>query len=196
MKMPPQLPRFASLLILGSLLASSLGLLSLLSGCKSYQLGSPAELTFQSIYVKPVQNDSYVPQAQALLSSQIREALIRDGRLRLVLSEETADAVLLVTLTDYTRQTATRDRQDTTVGVDFDLTLTAEVALFDQVNGEFLFEGRQLSERSNAFVDNPYRGAAVREQGFLQAEYQAMPRLTRDLAKKIADEVLSPWDPR
>lgn len=169
----------------------------LLSGCRSYQLGSPAELTFQSIYVQPVTNASYAPQAQALLTSQIREALIRDGRLRLVTSEEAADAVLFVNLSEYDRETATRDRQDTTVGLDFDLTLHAEVALFDQVNGEYLFQERSLSERSNAFVDDPYTPAgAPRTQSFSQAEYQAMPRLTRDLAKKIADEVLSPWAPR
>lgn len=191
MKMPLPPVRFAAFLLFCAVLTAAL------SGCKSYQLGSPAELTFQNIYVKPVQNDSFAPQAQALLTSQIREALIRDGRLRLVTSEKAADAVLLVKLTQYSRETATRDRQDTTVGVDFDLNLAAEVTLFDQVNGQYFFKERLLSERSNAFVDNPFAPpGTTRSQGFLQAEYQAMPRITRDLAKKIADEVLSPWEPR
>ena len=189
MKMPPT--RFAPFLLVCAVLAAAL------SGCKSYQLGSPAKPTFQSIYVKPVRNDSFAPQAQALLTSQIREALIRDGRLRLVASEEAADAVLLVKLKAYSRETATRDRQDTTVGLDFDLTLEAEVALLDQINGQYLFKERRLSERSNAFVNNPFaRTGTTQSQGFLQAEYQAMPRITRDLAKKIADEVLSPWEPK
>jgi hypothetical protein len=175
----------------------SLILACVFGGCRSYQLGNPAELSFETIYVKPVENDSYAPQAQALLSSQIRDAIIRDGRLQIVTSEESADSVLLVKLTEYKRETAIRDSQDTTVGVDFDLTLQAEIALFDQVNGDYLFRERRLSERSNAFVNNPYAAAgALRSQGFLQAEYQAMPRITRDLAKKIADEVLSPWEPR
>lgn len=189
MKMHLHAPLLAPLLLMCSALAL------VLSGCKSYHLGNPSELSFQSIYVKPVQNDSYAPQAQALLSSQVREALIRDGRLRLVTSEGAADAVLFVTLTEYTRQTATRDSQDTTVGLDFDLTLQAEVALFDQMNGTYLFQERQLAERSNAFVNNPYAASGpTRTQGFLQAEYQAMPRITRDLAQKIANEVLSPWE--
>jgi hypothetical protein len=191
MKMHLHTARLASLLLIGTALIAALG------GCRSYQLGSPAELTFQSIYVKPVANESYAPQTQALLSSQIREAFIQDGRLRLVTSEAEADAVLSVTLTEYNRETATRDRQDTTFGRDFDLTLEAEIALFDQVNGDVLFQDRRLSERSNAFVDNPYAPpGSNRDQGFLQAEYQAMPRITRDLAKKIADEVLSPWAPK
>lgn len=191
MKMPLPPSRFASFLLFCTVITAAL------SGCKSYDLGSPAELTFQSIYVKPVQNDSFAPQAQAVLSSQIRDALIRDGRLRLVTSEEAADAVLFVKLIQYSRETATRDRQDTTVGVNFDLNLAAEIALFDQANSQYFFKERRLSERSNAFVDNPFAPVGpTQSQGFLQAEYQAMPRITRDLAKKIADEVLSPWEPR
>ncbi|TVP80965.1 MAG: hypothetical protein EA353_02550 [Puniceicoccaceae bacterium] len=175
----------------------SIGFIGLLGGCKSYQLGNPAELTFQSIYVKPVQNDSYAPQAQALLSSQIRDAFIRDGRLALATSEEAADVVLLVNLTDYRRRAASRSRQDTRLGTDFDLTLEAELALFDQNKGSYLFQRRKLSERSNAYAQNPYAApGAPASQGFIQSEYQAMPRLTRGLAQKIADEVLSPWTPR
>lgn len=168
-----------------------------LVGCKSYQLGSPAELPFKTIYVKPVSNDSYAPQAQAILSSQIREAFIRDGRLQLVTSEESADSVLLVNLTEYRRNAASRSQNDTVVARDFDLYLTAKVSLFDQNQGDYYFENRELTERSNAYVENPYLDASdPQAQDFLQAEYQAMPRITRDLARKIADEVLSPWEPK
>lgn len=180
-----------------SILSVTLLLLIFLSGCRSYQLGNPAELTFQTLYVKPVQNASYAPQAQALLSSQIREAFILDGRLQIVTNEADADAVLLVDLKDYRRSTAIRERADTTLGRSFDLTLEAQVALFDQTSGRYLFQNRRISERSAAFVDNPYAAAgAPSPQSFAQAEYQAMPRITRDLAQKIADEVLSPWEPR
>jgi len=187
MTMPKHALRIASLLTLG--LATLIAL-----GCKSYQLGGP-ELPFESIYVKPATNDSFAPQAQALLSGQIRDAFIRDGRLRLTISEESADAVLLVNLTKYDRRAASRARADTVQARDFDLFLHAEVSLYDQNRGDYLFEARNISERSNAYVDNPYLDDSTDDlQGFfLQAEYQAMPRLTHDLARKIADEVLSPW---
>ena len=169
---------------------------SFVSGCKSYQFGNPTELPFNSIYIKPVSNDSFAPQAQALLSAQIREAFIRDGRSQLVISEEAADAVLLVNLTEYKRQSAARRSDDTVLASDFDLTLTAEVSLFNQNKGDYYFQDRRILERSNAYVDNPYRTPGTsKTQDFLQSEYQAMPRLTRDLARKIADEVLSPWEP-
>lgn len=175
----------------------TLAAVSFTSGCKSYQLGNPAELPFQSIYVKPVTNDSYAPQAQALLSSQIRDAFIRDGRTKLVASEADADAVLLVNLTEYNRRAAARQSSDTVRAADFDLTLVTEVSLYNQNKGDYFFQKRVIQESSNAFVGNPYATTgAVQTQDFLQSEYQAMPLLTRDLARKIADEVLSPWEPR
>jgi hypothetical protein len=162
-------------------------------GCKSYQLGGP-ELPFESIYVQPATNDSFAPQAQALLSGQIRDAFIRDGRLKLTTSEESADALLLVNVTEYDRRAASRARSDTVRARDFDLFLSAQISLYDQNRGDYMFEARTISERSNAYVDNPYLNESAADlQTFQQAEYQAMPRLTRDLARKIADEVLSPW---
>ena len=96
-----------------ALYASMIAVLALfamafISGCNSYQLGNPVELPFESIYIKPVSNDSFAPQAQALLSMQIRDAFIRDGRTKLVTSREAADAVLLINLTDYKRLAAAR----------------------------------------------------------------------------------------
>lgn len=191
MKMLPQALRAALITTLTLLTASFLG------GCQSYQLGHPAELPFKSIYIKPVANNSFAPQAQALLSSQIREAFIRDARTQLVTSEDAADAVLMVHLTEYDRAAASRQRSDTVVARDFDLTLFAEISLFDQNKGDYFFQNRSIKETSNAYVDNPFSAPGnTGTEDFLQAEYQAMPRLTRDLARKIADEVLSPWEPK
>ena len=55
-------------------------LLTLFSACKAYQLGSPAEIPFQSLYIKPVANQSFAPQAQPILSAMLRENFIRDVR--------------------------------------------------------------------------------------------------------------------
>ena len=168
-----------------------------ISGCNSYQLGNPAELPFESIYIKPVSNDSFAPQAQALLSTQIRDAFIRDGRTKLVTSREAADAVLLINLTEYNRRTAARQSVDTTAAASFSLVIAAEVSLFNQNKGDYYFQERIIKESSSAYVNNPYATPAVAQtQDFLQMEYQAMPRLTHDLSRRIADEVLSTWEPR
>ena len=168
-----------------------------ISGCNSYQLGNPAELPFESIYIKPVSNDSFAPQAQALLSTQIRDAFIRDGRTKLVTSREAADAVLLINLTEYNRYPAARQSEDTTTAVSFSLVLAAEVSLFNQNKGDYYFLKRIVNESSSAYADNLYATPAIAQtQDFLQMEYQAMPRLTHDLSRRIADEVLNTWEPK
>ena len=171
--------------------------LAFISGCNSYQLGNPVELPFESIYIKPVSNDSFAPQAQAMLSTQIRDAFIRDGRTKLVTSREAADAVLLINLIEYNRRAAARQSDDTTTAASFSLVLTAEVSLFNQNKGDYYFQERIINESSSAYVDNPYATSEVAQtQNFLQMEYQAMPRLTYDLSRLIADEVLNTWEPR
>lgn len=167
--------------------------LAFLSGCQSYQLGHPAELPFETIFVKPAANDSFAPQAQALISAEVRENIIRDGRVKLLAKESDADAVLFITLSDYERKSGTRVQGDTEVAQDFDVELEATVALYDQKAGQYLIESRKLRDRTVAYVGNPYTSSRVETEGLIQSEYQAMPRLARDLGKKIADEVLSAW---
>ena len=174
-----------------------IGTIALLSGCASYNLGSSAELPFESIYIRPAANDSFAPQAQALLSAQLREAFIRDGRVKVLANEADADAVLEVTLTDYRRRAAARSSADTVVAQTFDLSLIAVTSLYNQNQGSFYFQNRQIQDVTTAYTENPYLQEGTPEtQGFQQSEYQAMPQLTRGLARKIADEVLSPWEPR
>ncbi|MEC8209854.1 MAG: LPS assembly lipoprotein LptE [Verrucomicrobiota bacterium] len=171
--------------------------LALIGGCNSYQLGNPFELPFESIYIKPVSNDSFAPQAQTLLSTQIRDAFIRDGRTKIVTSRETADAVLITNLTEYNRRAAARQSIDTNAAASFRLVIAAEISLFNQNKGDYYFQERIIKESSSAYVNNLYATPAVAQtQDFLQMEYQAMPRLTQDLARRIADEVLGTWGPR
>jgi hypothetical protein len=132
-----------------------------------------------------------------MLSTQIRDAFIRDGRTKLVTSREAADAVLLINLIEYNRRAAARQSDDTTTAASFSLVITAEVSLFNQNKGDYYFQERIINESSSAYVDNPYATSEVAQtQNFLQMEYQAMPSLTYDLSRRIADEVLNTWEPR
>jgi hypothetical protein len=164
----------------------------LLGACASYQAGAPAGLPFQSLYVRPAAKETFAPQAQALLSGQVREAFLRDSRVRLVASEEEADAVVEIALADYTRSPGSRLREDTVRAVDFELSLTARVSLYSVDEERHLFRDRVVRETQTAYARNPFAedpGLA----GFGQAEYNAMPLLTRGLARRIADTVLGGW---
>lgn len=168
--------------------------LTIFSGCRSYELGHPAKLPFETIYIEPARNDSFAPQAQALLSAQIREAVIRDGRVRLTSDRSEADALLLVTLTDYTRNAGARRQDDTELAQDFDLTLRLQLDLYDQKTGSYHFKDRQLEAQTRGYTNDPYAGNGEPDtQSLIQSEFNAMPRLARELGRRAADELLGVW---
>ena len=172
----------------------TLSVLCLLNGCASYHLGSSADLQFQSIYISPASNNSFAPQAQAIVSTQLRKTFIKDGRVKLVTKPEDADAVLLVDLVEYDRSSSARRSNDTAVASSFDISLSADISLYNQNKGSYFFEKRTKTATTNTYIGNPYRqNGNLNSQAFQQAEYQSMPELAREIARKIADEVLSPW---
>lgn len=154
-----------------------------LAGCSHYQLGTGGKLTFTTLYVAPVANHAILPQAQAIVSTMLREELLHDGRVTLVNSPEAADATLTLTLADYRRDIATVRPGDTGLAREFALTLSATVTLHDNRSGQDLFAKRPINAIRDAYTDS----------GQLQSEYQALPLLAGVLAKKAAHAVLDVW---
>src|SRR4051794_21271047 len=114
------------------LVAVFLGAITLfLSGCAHYQLGTQGKLSFSTLYVDTIDDAANVPQATALVTTQIREAFLHDGRVTLVRSPELADATLKVRLTHYGRTVTTVLPGDTGLARKFDLTLNALCSLHD-----------------------------------------------------------------
>ncbi len=153
------------------------------AGCSHYRLGTGTATGFATLYVAPVENATSLPQAVAMVGSQIREALLRDGRVTLVNSPDQADAILELTLSNYSREAATVLPTDTVLARKFDLDLDALCTLRDNRTGRILFENRPLKARRQAFTDS----------GQLQSEYQALPLLAAALADHIAHAVLDVW---
>ena len=166
--------------LLGCLLAV---LACTLAGCSHYQLGTGATPSFASIYVAPVENDVALPQAAALVTTRVREAFLRDGRVTLAASPETADAILTLTLAEFTRDVATVRPDDTGLARKVDLDLDASATLRDRRSGKVLFEQRVLKARRQVFTDS----------GQLQAEYQTLPLLAERLASEAVRAVLDVW---
>ena len=100
-----------------------------LAGCSHYQLGTGAEPKFRTLYIEPVANKTMLPQSRALLSTQLREAFVRDARVALVNSSAEAQATLTVTITEYRREVRAVRQDDTGLARKFDLTLTASCTL-------------------------------------------------------------------
>ncbi len=153
------------------------------AGCSHYQLGTDAKLAFRTLYLEPVENKTLLPQARALLSTQLRETFARDGRVTLVNSPDTADATLAVTITAYRRDVLTVREGDTGLARKFNLTLTTACTLRDRRGNKALFENRPVETQRESFTDS----------GQLQSEYQTLPLLAESLARKISHAALDVW---
>jgi len=161
-----------------------LGLVGLLlSGCSNYRLGTSGQLAFRTLYVAPVVNESNLPQAVAIVSTRLREEFLNDPRIILVNTAEEADATLTVSLTNYSRQSQTRQLVDTGLSRKFDVTLDAEATLRDNRDNKLIFENRKVQAVRQAYVDS----------GQLQSEYQNVPLLAETLAKNIRAAALDVW---
>lgn len=163
-------------------LCAGLALLAL-SGCAHYSLGPGGQPSFRTLYVAPVANKTLLPQTQAILSTQLREAVIRDPRVQLVNAAAGADATLNVSITGYRRDVAAVREGDTGLARKFNVTLEVTCTLRDQRSGKVIFENRPISAVREVFTDS----------GQLQAEYQTIPLLAEALAAKIARAALDVW---
>jgi len=160
-----------------------IGALLCLAGCAHYQLGTEGKLSFATLYVAPAANKSSVAQAQAILTTQVRNAIANDGRVALARSPDDADATLEITIRDYRRTVASVQERDTGLARKFTLTLAVTCTLRDNRTQKVLFADRPISAERDAFVDG----------GQLQSEYQTLPLLAESLGDKIAHAVLDVW---
>jgi hypothetical protein len=164
------------------LLCFGFGLLAL-SACSHYQLGTGSQPSFRTLYVEPVENKTLLPQASALLTTQLRETFLRDGRVSLVNSPAAADATLTVVIQDYHREVAAVREGDTGLARKFNLILGATCTLRDNRTSNSLLAARTITATREAFTDS----------GQLQAEYQTLPLLAESLSAKIAHASLDVW---
>jgi hypothetical protein len=157
--------------------------LVLCSGCAHYQLGTGSQPAFRSIFVEPATNQTLVPQAQALLTTHLREAFLRDSRVQSVNSAAAAEVTLSVAIAEYRRDIAAVRDGDTGLARKFNVTLGANCTLRDNRSGKLLWDKRPIRATREVFTDS----------GQLQSEYQALALLTEALAARILRTGLDTW---
>ena len=134
-------------------------------------------------YYQKVSSKAVIPQAQVVVTTQLREAFIRDGRVTLVDSADEADAVLRISLVGYDRTVAVSRADDTGLARRFDLSLQALATLTDNRNKKTYFADRSLKATRGVFTDS----------GLVPAEYETMPLLAEQLANEALHAVLDVW---
>lgn len=153
------------------------------TGCANYRLGTGAALSFRTLYIEPVGNQTQLPQSQSLLSTRLRETFARDGRVSLTNSGSNADATLTVVINLYQREVAVVREGDTGLARKFNVTLGAVCTLRENRTGRLIFENRPVTAIREVFTDS----------GQLQSEYQTLPLLAEALSAKIAHTSLNVW---
>jgi outer membrane lipopolysaccharide assembly protein LptE/RlpB len=164
-----------------------------LAGCAHYQLGTQGKLAFSTLYIEPVANRVVtLPQAQAPVGTQVRQAFLEDGRVTVVDSPQEADATLTISLTDYHREVAAVRENDTGLASKFVVTLGATCTLRDNRSGRLFFEKRVVTVQRGVYTDNgvPASGSTGNQ---LQSEYNTIPLLAGDLANRLTHVVLDVW---
>lgn len=154
-----------------------------LASCSSYRLGTGAEPRFQTLHVAVVKSETLLPQSVALVTAQVREAFLKDGRVRLVDSAAEADAELTLTLEDYHREQTVARADDTGLARRYDLILQARATLTDRREQKTVFANQPLRVTRGVFTDS----------GQLQSEYQTLPLLAEQLAERALHVVLDTW---
>lgn len=177
--------RVLSLVLAGALLAQ---------GCAHYTLGSGPGPTFATLYVEPSKNKTTLAQSQTLLSTMVREAFIRDGRVEVVDNSADADATLEVTLVNYRRDNAANREDDVGLARKFTLHLRMSCRLRDNRTGKMLFDGRIIEVQREVFTDNGLGSVPFgTSNDQLQAEYNVLPILADALSERVTHAVLDTW---
>jgi PBP1b-binding outer membrane lipoprotein LpoB len=150
-------------------------------GCANYKLGKYSKTPFSSITVQPIENETFAAQAQSILNQQLNDSLAQESGLRVAATG--GQATLRVRITSYTHTVSATRSDDTVLGSSYTLRMTALCTLTDNNTGEVYFKDREIRASADAHVTGNYSST----------EYQTMPIITRELARKIKDSVVSTW---
>lgn len=157
------------------------GTLFFAAGCANYHAGSPQAAPFHTVYVAPVVNESFAPQAAGLVATQVRAAFLTDGRVATA-DAGASEATVAVKLVSYSREVAAARRDDTGLARKFSVTLRAEVTVTDRA-GKVLVNRRPVSATRDIFTDG----------GQQQAEYNNLQLLAEVLAQEVLHSVFDRW---
>ena len=181
---------------LGEFLALNLGLtmkrrnaffvamitLLLFSGCAGYQLGGTHPDGVKTVFMAPILNKTTEPAIEIQLTEILRQRIQFDGRLKLVIRPEDADAIVHVTLTDY-RLTAVAYREDLkTTAEQYRMRITASSVLSDPKTGEELSKSSTYGETVFSF-----------QSDLSSSKRNALPGALEELAKFISDDLTERW---
>lgn len=155
---------------------------SFLFGCAGYHIGPVTKTSFHSIAVPMFRNDTLIPQLEAQISNAVIQRLQQDGSLQIE-PRSRADVVLHGTVERYDRIALRSLRTDTGVPREFRISITVRVEATDRRTGETVLKSTEVEGTSDVFIGEDQQSA----------EYQALPLVADDIAKRVAGLIVESW---
>ncbi len=171
--------------VAAALLVSAAALaLPALTGCSAmgYRLGSMLPPDLKNLYVPTFENQTNEPLIEIDATRETIAQIQRDGSFKIV-GEDTAHAVLTVTLRRYTLLPIAYSRERRLLANEYRVIITASYVLTDARTGEVISEHPGVSGE-----------ARIQLSGSLtQAKEEGLRPAARDLGHQIVKRVVEKW---
>ncbi len=154
----------------------------LLAGCVGYRLGSMLPADIQTVHVATFFNETDEPLIELDTTRAALRTLRRDGSLRIA-AEGEADAILVVTLTDFRLEALGYDRERRVAADEYRMRITASYVLTRADTGEVVAEDPRVIGESEFVLLGDMTSA---KQG-------ALPDAAEDLAQRMISSMVEMW---
>ena len=156
----------------------------LFSGCMGYNLGGATHKGIETVTMAPVINRTSEPAIEIQITHAMRDRIQFDGRMKLVNKPENADAVIEITLKDYSmRPIAYKTDQDLRTTPDlYRLKITGEAELRNTKTGEVIAKSSTYGESTFEFTSD-----------LTTSKRNALPPAAEEIAKFMLDDLIEAW---
>ena len=167
------------------LIFAPIGLLVLspLSGCGTYRLGTTLPPDLKTVFVPTFKNTTAEPGIETGITNAVIYRFRVDGNLR-VTSQKEADTKLVGEIVGWDRRVMGYGGQDDEEVEEYRLYIVALIKFVDLNTGEVLLPSRRVKGKVDFYID---------VAPLPVAEAEARPVAYKDLAKNIVDMVVSFW---
>ncbi len=154
---------------------------ALWTGCANYQLGTTLPPHLRTISVETFKNASDEPQIETTITTATLREFQRDGQLKTKDADE-ADILLTGIITDYTLDPVRSSSNDPKSTAEYKAVVTMQIKAIERQTGKKIVEqtvtGRKTFDASG---------------DLMSARRSVLPDVSRDLARKVVDAVISAW---
>ena len=147
-------------------------------GCAGYQLGSPVSQNLRTVHVPVFENRTNFPMAGAVASQQFLDIMIEDGTFVPTPYDEARLRVQVV-IEGFTSNAVRYDRNNNVQPDEYYLTINTKLYAFDARSGKPYIDGKTVRATESMLTRNQFQNAVQ----------DTLPRLSRQLAKNLLDEL-------